>query len=109
MRQARGRSGPGPVSGSDPDVLLVADDRGELVDDDARPSDERAVDIGLAQATRDFPRLQRAAVEGAGACCRAVPLELAWINLEGTFAPEGTFTPEGTFSDESTGEPDDWV
>ena len=52
---------------SDADVLLEADDRRELVDDEARTADEGTVDVGLAHEARDVARLHRSAVEDAGA------------------------------------------
>src|SRR5690606_29576086 len=55
---------------SDADVLLVADDRRELVDDEARPADECAVDVGLTHEAGDVRRLHRTAVEDAGASGR---------------------------------------
>ncbi|MDF2493007.1 MAG: hypothetical protein K0Q58_1585 [Microbacterium sp.] len=38
--------------------------------DEARPADEGAVDVGLAQEARDVARLHRTAVQDAGAGCR---------------------------------------
>src|SRR5690606_35260247 len=54
------------TEGSDPDMLLVADDRGELVHDDRRTADESTVDIGLAHEGCDVRRLHRTAVQDAG-------------------------------------------
>src|SRR3954447_813625 len=62
-------TGPNPRHLSYTDVLFEPDDRREVIDDEACPADQRAVNIRLAHEAGDVRSLHRSTVENASACC----------------------------------------